>query len=164
MTPSDPLPGASPGSSPESASDPFHLPALDGGEVEGLLEAGTRPVLVDFFATWCGPCAWIVPTLRALREEYGDRVEIVKVDVDEATELATSLRIASVPTVILFEGGVEVERSLGVEPEKVRRMVEGAVARMAEAAASVQADEAADEAADGAAEAAASTRAPTPAG
>jgi len=148
MTPSDSLPGASPGaspgSSPGSAFDPFHLPALDGGEVEGLLGAGGRPVLVDFFATWCGPCAWIVPTLRALREEYGDRVEIVNVDVDEATELATSLRIASVPTVILFEGGVEVERSLGVEPEKVRRMVEGAVARVAaEAAASAVAEAAA---------------------
>jgi len=125
MTSSDTSPGA--------ASDPFHLSALRGGEVEGLLEAGARPVLVDFFATWCGPCAWIVPTLRALREEFGDRVEIVKVDVDEATGLATSLRIASVPTVILFEGGVEVERSVGVEPEKVRRMVEGAAARAAAA-------------------------------
>lgn len=134
MTPSDPSDRATPGASPEASSDPFHLPALRGGEVEGLLEAGERPVLVDFFATWCGPCAWIVPTLRALREEFGDRVEIVKVDVDEAIELATSLRIASVPTVILFEKGVEVERSLGVEPEKVRRMVEGAAARATAAA------------------------------
>jgi thioredoxin 1 len=126
----DRAPGA--GAATEASSegaDPFHLPTLTGGEVKARLEAGRGPLLVDFFATWCGPCAWIIPTLRALRESHGDRVEIVKVDVDEATEMAAALRIASVPTVILFEDGAEVERSLGVEPERVRQMVEEAHAR-----------------------------------
>lgn len=117
-------------SDPGASPDPFHLPVLRGEEVEGLRGAAARPLLVDFFATWCGPCAWIVPTLRALRETYGDRVDIVKVDVDEATELAASLRIGSVPTLILFEGGVEVDRSVGVEPERVRAMVEAAAGRV----------------------------------
>jgi thioredoxin 1 len=111
------------------AADPFHLPELDPGEVEGVLLETEVPLLVDFFATWCGPCAWIIPTLRALSEEYADRVRIVKIDVDQVPDLAQSLRIGSVPTVILFEGGAEFERSIGVEPERVRRMVEEAVAR-----------------------------------
>ncbi len=113
------------------AADPFHLPELDPGEVEGVLADTEGPLLVDFFATWCGPCAWIVPTLRALNEAFGERVRIVKVDVDQVPDLARSLRIGSVPTIVLFEQGVEVERSIGVEPERVRRMVEEAAARAA---------------------------------
>jgi thioredoxin len=81
---------------------------------------------VDFFATWCGPCAWIVPTLRAVAADYGPRVRVVKVDTDEDARVTTRHRIGSVPTVVLFHGGVEVGRSIGVEPERVRAMVEGA--------------------------------------
>jgi thioredoxin 1 len=125
---SDARRGAAPGEG-ALTTDPFHLPELDPGEVEGVLSETEVPLLVDFFATWCGPCAWIVPTLRALSVEFDDRVRIVKVDVDRVQALAQSLRIGSVPTVILFEGGVEIERSIGVEPERVRRMVEEAVAR-----------------------------------
>jgi thioredoxin 1 len=109
---------------PTDSADPFHLPVLRGGEVERLLELGERPLLLDFFATWCGPCAWIIPTLNALRGEYGDRLDVFKLDVDESPGLAERFRIGSVPTLILFQAGMEVDRSVGVEPERVRSMVE----------------------------------------
>ncbi|TVR67336.1 MAG: thiol reductase thioredoxin [Gemmatimonadales bacterium] len=104
--------------------DPFQLPVAGGGELEGLLSDPTRPVLLDFFAAWCGPCAWIVPTLRTLAEEYGDRLAVVKVDVDADPQAAERFRIGSVPTVILWADGEEVGRSVGVEPPRVRKMVE----------------------------------------
>lgn len=103
--------------------DPFHLPQLSPGEVEGLAEPGSPPVLVDFFATWCGPCQWIVPTLRSLATTYGDRLVVGKLDVDLYPDFSTAHRIGSVPTVILFHEGAEVRRSVGVEPENVMRMV-----------------------------------------
>jgi thioredoxin 1 len=109
--------------------DPFHLPVVSGGEAERIVATSAEPVLVDFFATWCGPCAWIIPTLRALAEEFGEGIRVLKVDTDESPELTARLRIGSVPTLVLFEGGEETGRSIGVEPEKVRAMVEGAVAR-----------------------------------
>jgi thioredoxin 1 len=127
MTASAPLSG--PSTTPEASPDPFELPVVPGDEVRALLGDANVPVLVDFFATWCGPCAWIVPTLRALTEQHGDRIRIVKVDVDEDPGWARELRIGSVPTLVLFEAGVEVERSIGVEPERVRDMADAAVAR-----------------------------------
>ncbi len=109
--------------------DPFHLPVVSGGEAERIIQSAAEPVVVDFFATWCGPCAWIIPTLRALSEEFEGRVRVLKVDTDESPELTARLRIGSVPTIVLFEGGQESGRSIGVEPEKVRAMVEEAVGR-----------------------------------
>ncbi|TVP44995.1 MAG: thioredoxin [Gemmatimonadales bacterium] len=100
---------------------------MPGGELEGVLRDSDVPVVVDFFATWCGPCAWIVPTLRSLAETHGSRVRILKIDVDEAPDLALNYRIASVPTVILFHRGTEAGRSVGVEPERVQKMVNAAV-------------------------------------
>ncbi|CAN5695533.1 hypothetical protein BH23GEM11_BH23GEM11_09920 [soil metagenome] len=92
-----------------------------------MLRDSAVPVVVDFFAPWCGPCAWIVPTLRTLVEVHGPRVRILKIDVDEAPDLARKYRIASVPTIVLFHGAAEVDRSVGVEPERVREMVDAAV-------------------------------------
>lgn len=80
------------------------------------------PVLVDFYADWCGPCDWIVPTLEEVAKDRAGALLVVKVDVEEAPELATTHRIASVPIVALFIGGKEVDRSIGVEPERVRRL------------------------------------------
>ncbi|TVP79074.1 MAG: thioredoxin [Gemmatimonadales bacterium] len=82
----------------------------------------TTPLLVDFHATWCGPCKWLEPILEQVAREAGERVAILKVDVDLAPETAEAFRIASVPTVVLLREGREVERSLGVEPQRVRAM------------------------------------------
>jgi len=108
---------------PSHSPDPFHLPLLSQGEVESLGVPGAPPLLLDFFATWCGPCQWIVPTLRHLATTYGDRIVIGKIDVDAHPALASAHRIGSVPTIVLFHDGREVARSVGVEPEKVTQMV-----------------------------------------
>jgi thioredoxin-like negative regulator of GroEL len=80
------------------------------------------PVLLAFTAVWCAPCAWLDPyLLEAVREGKG-RLRIFKVDVDRVPEAASRYRIGSVPIVILFRDGVEVERSVGVEPERIKAL------------------------------------------
>lgn len=84
------------------------------------------PVLVDFYADWCGPCKIVAPLVDEIAGEKTGRMLVAKVDTDEAPELSESLGIRGVPTLILFANGEEVERSTGYEPEKVRRMVDEA--------------------------------------
>ena len=70
--------------------------------------------LVDFFATWCGPCKMLSPNLEALAEENPD-LKVIKVDVDEANELAARYQIQAVPTLILFKNGERVETRMGYQ-------------------------------------------------
>lgn len=71
---------------------------------EDVLEA-TLPVLVDFYADWCGPCKMVAPVLEELEAEYGDKLKIVKINVDKETELAQQFRVVSIPTMMVFENG-----------------------------------------------------------
>ena len=66
---------------------------------------GEQLVLVDFFATWCGPCKHMHPVLEQLKDDMGDKVRILKLDVDKNAELSDAYRIQSVPTLMLFRGG-----------------------------------------------------------
>lgn len=72
------------------------------------------PVLVDFFATWCGPCKIVGPVLEDVAEEVGDSAFVCKVDVDESPELASEYGVMSVPTLVVFKDGKEVNRAAGV--------------------------------------------------
>ena len=78
------------------------------------LIAGDKPVLVDFFATWCGPCKMMHPTLEELKQSIGDRATIIKIDVDEAQEFAVQYGVRAVPTLAIFKRGQLVWREAGV--------------------------------------------------
>lgn len=73
-------------------------------------------VLVDFFATWCGPCKMLAPVLEQLSETYEGRLQVVKVDVDQSSNLAMRFGIMSVPTMLLFENGELVKTLQGYQP------------------------------------------------
>ncbi len=73
-----------------------------------------KPVLVDFWATWCKPCRMLAPTIEELAEDLEGKVIVGKVNVDDDPDLARKYRVASIPTLIVFENGEEVRRSVGV--------------------------------------------------
>jgi thioredoxin 1 len=74
-------------------------------------------VIVDFWATWCGPCRMLSPLLDEVEAEMADKVEVVKVNVDDADEIAMRFRIMSIPTLLFFKNGEMVDRSVGAMPK-----------------------------------------------
>lgn len=74
------------------------------------------PVLVDFYATWCGPCQTMMPVLDQLKKDLGKQVKIIKVDVDKNKPLATQFQVRGVPAFMIFKNGKQVWRGSGVQP------------------------------------------------
>ena len=81
------------------------------------LIAGDVPALVDFWATWCGPCRMVAPILQQIADQYGDKLIVAKVDVDEQGELAQRYRIMNIPTLMLFKQGQLVDKAIGARPK-----------------------------------------------
>ncbi|MDA8686081.1 thioredoxin [Robiginitalea sp.] len=82
----------------------------------GSLIASDTPVLVDFFADWCGPCKMLAPVLKQVKDQLGDQIRIVKIDVDQNSGIAAKYQVRGVPTLILFKSGQAVWRQSGVLP------------------------------------------------
>lgn len=72
------------------------------------------PVLVDFFATWCGPCQMLAPILKQVKDSLGRKVSIIKIDVDKNQQIASQYQVRGVPTLILFQNGKQLWRQSGV--------------------------------------------------
>ena len=95
----------------------------DVNEFDTVIQNGS--VLVDFFATWCGPCKMLTPVLEQLAEEYQGKVEIVKVDVDELGDIAARYGIMSIPTLFMFKDGELKEKVVGFQPKPaLAKMIE----------------------------------------
>ncbi len=88
---------------------------FDESNFDQHIQAG-QPVLVDFWAEWCAPCRQLTPILDQLAKEYGDKVVIAKVNVDESPALAQRFGITSIPNLKLFKSGVEIDNIVGAAP------------------------------------------------
>jgi thioredoxin 1 len=78
---------------------------------------GSKPILVDFWAEWCGPCRLIAPILEEIAVEHGEKLSIGKLNVDEHPQLSMNFDVMSIPTLILFKDGVEKKRIVGARPK-----------------------------------------------
>jgi len=77
-----------------------------------------QPVLVDFWAPWCGPCRMIGPVIEELAKEYAGKVKVCKLNTDEAQDTAAKYQISAIPTILLFKGGKVVQQLVGLQPKE----------------------------------------------
>lgn len=90
---------------------------LTDSQFEDQVLKSDKPVLVDFWATWCGPCQMIAPIIEELADEFDGQATLGKLDVDQNQQIAAKYGVMSIPTLILFQNGEEVSRFVGVRPK-----------------------------------------------
>ena len=83
------------------------------------LKNGSQPLVVDFWATWCGPCRMLAPVISELAEQYDGKIIVGKCDVEENEELAVEFGIRNIPTVLFFKDGQQVSKLVGAQPKAV---------------------------------------------
>ncbi|MBN1263629.1 MAG: thioredoxin [Candidatus Pacebacteria bacterium] len=92
------------------------------------VEEADLPVLVDFFAVWCGPCQMAGPVIEELAKEYEGKLKVGKLDIDQNPEIAKKHQVMSIPTVLIFKQGEEIKRSVGFPgKEGYRKLIEEAI-------------------------------------
>ncbi len=102
-----------------------YVSEVSDGSFEADVLQSDRPVLVDFWAAWCGPCRMLAPTDEAVAEKYAERARVVKLNVDENPSVSQRYGIKGIPTLILFKGGKEEERVVGAtSKEAISRMID----------------------------------------
>ncbi|XP_020597445.1 thioredoxin Y, chloroplastic-like, partial [Phalaenopsis equestris] len=92
---------------------------------DDLLENSDKPVLVDFYATWCGPCQFMVPILDQVSEKLKDKIKVVKIDTEKYTTIANRYKIEALPTFILFRDGQPCDRFEGALPAELNSLSAG---------------------------------------
>jgi thioredoxin 1 len=94
-----------------------HANAVNDANFETEVLKSSTPVLVDFWAPWCGPCRAVAPTVDAISQEFNGRLKVVKLNTDEGGEVAVKYSVTSIPTLMVFKGGEMVERVMGNRPK-----------------------------------------------
>ncbi|XP_034473551.1 thioredoxin-2 [Drosophila innubila] len=89
-----------------------------------LTNAGDKLVVVDFFATWCGPCKMIAPKLEELSQQYAEKIVVLKVDVDECESIAMEYEVSSMPTFLFIKNSVKVDQFVGANKDKLTEAIE----------------------------------------
>ncbi len=90
--------------------------------------ASTLPVLVDFWAPWCGPCKMVAPVLEELSQEYAGKIKIVKLNVDQNQQVAAQFGISSIPTLLIFKNGTETAKMIGFQSkDALKKMIAGSL-------------------------------------
>lgn len=91
--------------------------SVDDSNFDQMVLKAEKPVLVDFWATWCKPCLMVAPIVDELAEEYSEKINFVKVDVDNNPKIATNYGIRSIPTLLIFKNGAPVSHIVGLRPK-----------------------------------------------
>ncbi len=111
-------------------SDLPWLANVEANEFDRVIKASTLPVLVDLWAPWCGPCKAVAPALEQLAVDMAGTVRVVKVNVDKAPKISSRLGVQGIPTMVLFNGGSEIDRQVGALPgHAIRKWVEKVLPR-----------------------------------